>query len=61
MKIFVPALALLLAQLLLAGKALGADRHKLDVDPESEDGILLQRIEQEPVPERKSDRRSPVP
>ncbi len=57
-KIFVPALALLLAQLLLAqlflvGRALGADRHKLDVDPESEDGILLQRIQQEPTLPRK--------
>jgi len=57
-KIFVPALALLLAQLLLAqlllvSRALGADRHKLDVDPESEDGILLQRIEQEPTLPRK--------
>ena len=48
MKISVPGLALLL----VAG-ALGADRHKLDVDPESEDGILLQRIEQEPTQPRK--------
>jgi hypothetical protein len=48
MKISIPALALLLA----AG-ALGADRHKLDVDPESEDGLLLQRIEQEPTQPRK--------
>ncbi len=48
MKISVPGLALLLA----AG-ALGADRHKLNVDPESEDGILLQRIEQEPTQPRK--------
>jgi hypothetical protein len=47
-KISVPALALL-----LASGALGADRHKLDVDPESEDGILLQRIEQEPTLPRK--------
>ena len=53
MKISVPALALLLAQLLLTGEALGADRHKLDVDPESEDGILLQRIQQEPTQPRK--------
>jgi hypothetical protein len=30
-----------------------ADRHKVDVDPESEDGILLQRIQQEPLPARK--------
>jgi len=48
MKISVPALALLLA----AG-ALGADRHKPDVDPESQDGILLQRIQQEPTLPRK--------
>ena len=53
MKISIPALALLLAQLLLRGEALGADRHKLDVDPETEDGILLQRIEQEPTQPRK--------
>jgi hypothetical protein len=48
MKLFVPALALLTAAWIW-----GADRHKLDIDPESEDGILLQRIQQEPVPERK--------
>ena len=48
MKISVPALALVLA----AG-ALGADRHKPDVDPESQDGILLQRIQQEPTLPRK--------
>ncbi len=48
MKLVVPALAVLL----VAG-ALGADRHKLDIDPESDDGILLQRIQQEPLPERK--------
>ncbi|HTW66541.1 MAG TPA: hypothetical protein VME17_18095 [Bryobacteraceae bacterium] len=53
MKISIPAIALLLTQLLLAGEALGADRHKLDVDPESQDGILLQRIEQEPTLPRK--------
>jgi tetratricopeptide (TPR) repeat protein len=45
----VPALAFLL----LTGGALAADRHKLDVDPETEDGILLQRIEQEPTLPRK--------
>lgn len=39
--------------LLLATGALGADRHKLDVDPETQDGILLQRIEQEPTQPRK--------
>lgn len=48
MKISVPALALL-----LASGALGADRHKLDVDPESQDGLLLQRIQQEPTLPRK--------
>lgn len=42
-----PAMALLLATGALA------DRHKVDVDPESEDGILLQRIQQEPLPARK--------
>jgi tetratricopeptide (TPR) repeat protein len=41
------ALTLLLAVPLLA------DRHKADVDPESDDGILLQRIQQEPKPDRK--------
>jgi tetratricopeptide (TPR) repeat protein len=48
MKISVPALALLLTSLTLA-----ADRHKPDVDPESQDGILLQRIQQEPAQPRK--------
>jgi len=52
-KISVPALALLLARLLLAGAALGADRHKANVDPESQDGFLLQRIQQEPTQPRK--------
>ncbi len=47
-KISFPALALL-----LASAALAADRHKLDVDPETQDGILLQRIEQEPTAPRK--------
>jgi len=47
-KISIPALALLLVT-----GAQGADRHKLDVDPESEDGILLQRIQQEPTQPRK--------
>lgn len=46
-------LHVLAAAVLLATAALGADRHKLDIDPESEDGILLQRIEQEPVLDRK--------
>jgi hypothetical protein len=48
MRVAVPALALLLAT-----GALGADRHKVEVDPESEDGILLQRIQQEPTRPRK--------
>jgi hypothetical protein len=51
MKISVTAAALLVP--LLAGSALGADRHKLDVDPETLDGLLLQRIEQEPTQPRK--------
>ena len=49
MRLYVPALAVLLA----AAGALAADRHKLDIDPESEDGILLQRIQQEPLVDRK--------
>src|SRR5712692_722363 len=48
MRFCVPALALLIT----AG-ALGADRHKIDVDAESDDGILLQRIQQEPLAKRK--------
>ena len=48
MKVSVPALVLL-----LASGAPGADRHKLDVDPETEDGLLLQRIQQEPTEPRK--------
>jgi hypothetical protein len=48
MKFVIPAFAVLLAT-----AALAADRHKLDIDPESEDGILLQRIQQEPLPDRK--------
>ena len=38
---------------LLSVSGLAADRHKLDVDPESDDGILLQRIRQEPTAPRK--------
>src|SRR5271169_6120114 len=53
MKLAVPALALLLALGVLTGEALGAERHKPDVDPESLDGILLQRIQQEPTQPRK--------
>jgi len=52
-KISIPALALLLAQFLPAGAALAADRHKLDIDPETQDGLLLQRIQQEPTRPRK--------
>lgn len=48
MKIPVAALAVL-----LACGAFAADRHKLDVDPETLDGLLLQRIEQEPTLARK--------
>jgi hypothetical protein len=32
---------------------MGAGWHKLDVDPESQDGLLLQRIQQEPTQPRK--------
>jgi hypothetical protein len=39
--------------LLLAVGAYAADRHKVDVDAESQDGILLQRIQQEPTKPRK--------
>ena len=38
---------------LLCASPLFADRHKPNIDPESEDGILLQRIQQEPLPARK--------
>jgi hypothetical protein len=48
MKFAIPVFAVV-----LAAAAPAADRHKLDIDPESEDGILLQRIQQEPLPERK--------
>jgi hypothetical protein len=48
MRFYVPALALFI----IAG-AFGADRHKIDVDAESDDGILLQRIQQEPLAKRK--------
>ena len=47
-----PVVSLPAFALLLAATAF-ADRHKVDVDPESADGILLQRIQQEPLPERK--------
>jgi len=52
-KATVAAIALLLAQLSLTGHALGADRHKPDVDAETQDGLLLQRIQQEPTQPRK--------
>lgn len=48
MRFSVPAFALFI----IAG-AFGADRHKIDVDAESDDGILLQRIQQEPLAKRK--------
>jgi hypothetical protein len=48
MRFSVPAVALFI----IAG-AFGADRHKIDVDAESDDGILLQRIQQEPLAKRK--------
>src|SRR5579871_860475 len=38
---------------LLASGAFAGDRHKVDVDAESADGILLQRIQQEPTKPRK--------
>lgn len=46
------ALPVLLSALLWTSP-LFAERHKPNIDPESEDGILLQRIQQEPVPARK--------
>jgi len=49
MRVCVPVLALLL----VAAGALRADRHKPDIDPESPDGILIQRIQQEPTLPRK--------
>src|ERR1700682_8836 len=44
-------LAVIRALLSVAGWA--SDRHKLYVEPESDDGILLQRIRQEPTAPRK--------
>ena len=49
MRVCVPVLA----TLLIASGALRADRHKPDIDPESADGILIQRIQQEPTVPRK--------
>lgn len=40
---------------LLLTTPLAADRHKADVDPETDDGILLQRIQQERTPEGKQE------
>ena len=37
----------------VAATAGAVDRHKIDIDPESQDGILLQRIRQEPTQPRK--------
>jgi len=42
-----------LALLLAAAGAYAGDRHKVDIDAESQDGILLQRIQQEPTKPRK--------
>ena len=41
------------AVMFIAG-AFAADRHRLDIDPESQDGILLQRIRQEPTKPRRT-------
>ncbi|HEX4593393.1 MAG TPA: hypothetical protein VH157_03915 [Bryobacteraceae bacterium] len=42
-----------LALLLATTGAWAGDRHKVDIDAESQDGILLQRIQQEPTKPRK--------
>src|ERR1700730_3214460 len=42
-----------LALLLTTAGAFAPARHKVDVDAESQDGILLQRIQQEPTKPRK--------
>lgn len=57
-KLPVAALALPLAAVLVAGLVLdmpvsAVDRHKLDADPETQEGLLLQRIQQEPTTPRK--------
>jgi hypothetical protein len=52
-KLPVAALAFLLAGLVLNTPAPAADRHKLDADPETQEGLLLQRIQQEPTTPRK--------
>jgi hypothetical protein len=49
LKVCVPGLALLL----LGTSGLWADRHKPNIDPENADGILVQRIQQEPTLPRK--------
>jgi hypothetical protein len=49
LRVCVPVLALWL----LTAAGVRADRHKPNIDPESQDGILVQRIQQEPTPPRK--------
>src|ERR1700676_2548200 len=49
LNVCVPVLALLL----LSAAGLRGDRHKPNIDPESPDGILVQRIQQHPTPPRK--------
>jgi hypothetical protein len=49
LRVCVPVLALWL----LSAVGLRADRHKPNIDPEGQDGILVQRIQQEPTPPRK--------
>ncbi len=51
----VAAFTLLLAALVFAVflPAPAADRHKLDADPETQEGLLLERIQQEPTTPRK--------
>ncbi len=44
---------LILALAALLSQGLWADRHKPDIDPESQDGILIQRIQQEPLQARR--------
>src|SRR5581483_11756136 len=49
MRVSVPLLLLML----LSTEGVWADRHKPLIDPESQDGILIQRIQQEPTLPRK--------
>lgn len=55
MRLYRPVLMLLPILLMVFGPVslAGADRHKPEIDPESQDGILLQRIRQEPLAARK--------